>query len=54
MNSMAGPAAAHDFDEAALKRGAESVRHPLARALLVYPRFLPYEVAAAIAALPPS
>jgi uncharacterized membrane protein YoaK (UPF0700 family) len=34
MNSMAGSAAARHFDAAALKRGAGSVRHPLARALL--------------------
>jgi len=34
MNSMAGSATAPHFDEAALKRGAGSVRHPLARALL--------------------
>jgi uncharacterized membrane protein YoaK (UPF0700 family) len=35
MNSTAGLPTAHRFDEAALKRGAGSVRHPLARALLV-------------------
>lgn len=35
MNSTAGLPPAHRFDEAALKRGAGSVRHPLARALLV-------------------
>jgi uncharacterized membrane protein YoaK (UPF0700 family) len=34
MNSMAGSASARHFDEAAFKRGAGSVRHPLARALL--------------------
>jgi uncharacterized membrane protein YoaK (UPF0700 family) len=34
MNSMAGCAGTPHFDEAALKRGAGSVRHPLARALL--------------------
>jgi uncharacterized membrane protein YoaK (UPF0700 family) len=34
MNSMAGSGSAPHFDEAALKRGAGSVRHPLARALL--------------------
>jgi uncharacterized membrane protein YoaK (UPF0700 family) len=34
MNAMAGSAGAPHFDEAALKRGAGSVRHPLARALL--------------------
>src|SRR5947209_11886003 len=34
MNSMAGSASAPRFDQAALKRGAGSVRHPLARALL--------------------
>jgi uncharacterized membrane protein YoaK (UPF0700 family) len=35
MNSTAGLPTARRFDEAALKRGAGSVRHPLARALLV-------------------
>src|SRR2546423_7307841 len=35
MNSMAGSASAPRFDEAAIKHGAASVRHPLARALLV-------------------
>ncbi len=34
MNSMAGSAGTPRFDEAALRRGAGSVRHPLARALL--------------------
>jgi uncharacterized membrane protein YoaK (UPF0700 family) len=34
MNSMAGSGSAPHFDEAALKRGAGSLRHPLARALL--------------------
>jgi uncharacterized membrane protein YoaK (UPF0700 family) len=34
MSSMAGSGSAPHFDEAALKRGAGSVRHPLARALL--------------------
>ena len=34
MNSMAASATAHHFNEAALKRGAGSLRHPLARALL--------------------
>ena len=34
MNSMAGSAGIPRFDEAALRRGAGSVRHPLARALL--------------------
>ena len=34
MSSMAGSGSAAHFDEAALKRGAGSVRHPLARALL--------------------
>jgi uncharacterized membrane protein YoaK (UPF0700 family) len=34
MSSMAGSGGAPHFDEAALKRGAGSVRHPLARALL--------------------
>src|SRR5437588_10068053 len=34
MNSMAGSASAPRFDQAALKRGAGSVRHPLARAPL--------------------
>lgn len=35
MNSIAGPMGGPPFDEAMLKRGAASVRHPLARALLV-------------------
>ena len=35
MNSMAGSPSAARFDEAAIKRGAASVRHPLTRALLV-------------------
>ena len=35
MNSMAGSPSAPRFDEAAIKRGAGSVRHPLTRALLV-------------------
>ena len=35
MNSMAGSPSAPRFDEAAIKRGAASVRHPLTRALLV-------------------
>ena len=35
MSSMAGFGSAPHFDEAAFKRGARSVRHPLARALLV-------------------
>src|ERR1700712_176969 len=35
MNSMAGSASAPRFDEAAIKHGAASVRHPLTRALLV-------------------
>src|ERR1700744_2251259 len=34
MNSMAGSPGVPHFDEAALKRGAGSLRHPLARALL--------------------
>jgi uncharacterized membrane protein YoaK (UPF0700 family) len=34
MNSMAGSGSPPHFDEAALKRGAGSLRHPLARALL--------------------
>lgn len=34
MNSMPGSTSAPHFDQAALKRGAGSVRHPLARALL--------------------
>jgi hypothetical protein len=34
MNSMAGSPSVPHFDEAALKRGAGSLRHPLARALL--------------------
>src|SRR6516164_6763807 len=35
MNSMAGSASGRHFDEAMFKRDAGSVRHPLARALLV-------------------
>jgi uncharacterized membrane protein YoaK (UPF0700 family) len=35
MNSMAGSPSAPRFNEAAIKRGAASVRHPLTRALLV-------------------
>src|SRR6516225_3672469 len=34
MSTMAGPATVPRFDAAAFKRGAASVRHPLARALL--------------------
>ena len=34
MNSMAGSPGVPHFDEAALKHGAGSLRHPLARALL--------------------
>jgi hypothetical protein len=34
MSSMAGFGSAPHFDETSLKRGAASVRHPLARALL--------------------
>jgi uncharacterized membrane protein YoaK (UPF0700 family) len=34
MNSVAGSASGRHFDEAAFRRGAGSVRHPLARALL--------------------
>jgi uncharacterized membrane protein YoaK (UPF0700 family) len=34
MNSVAGSQSAPRFDEAAIKRGAVSVRHPLTRALL--------------------
>src|SRR5438270_7859854 len=33
--AMAGPSSTRPFDEEALKRGVASVRHPLARALLV-------------------
>lgn len=35
MNAMPGSAAGSRFDEAALKRGVASVRHPLTRALVV-------------------